>query len=123
MADPVRDFLLSDDDGLAVVNGDFATVSGQDAVAQAITIRLRMFLGEVWLDESIGVPWIQEILGKNRDPVRVRQILSDEIAKIPDVLEVVGTDLVLDPQTRAFTVSYSVRTIYSTTPLSGQVEG
>lgn len=124
MADPIRDFLLDASGDLAVVNGDFATVSGAAAVEQGIAVRLKTFLGEIWLDESVGTPWVQQIMGvKNPDPVVVRELLAEQIASVPDVTQVVGADLQIDNVTRQATITYTVRTIYSTTPISGEVTG
>ena len=43
--------------------GQLATV--QTSLDQRIDCRLRTFLGEFWLDQSIGIPYFQEILKKN----------------------------------------------------------
>lgn len=117
----VRDFLLDDDGNLAVVNGDFATISDADAVLQGIKIRLRLFAGEYWLDEAEGVPWIDQILVKNPDPLVVRELLRQAIAATPDVLEVTSTALEIDDATRAASISFAVTTIYSPDPVTGEV--
>ena len=58
---PVRDFLSDATGDLAVVNGDFALVADAAPVVQGIAIRLKMVLGEYWLDEEVGVDWIGSI--------------------------------------------------------------
>lgn len=52
-----------------VVDGDIKTsgrqfVEGREDVAQGIRCRLRMFLGESFVDVTKGTPWFQTILGK-----------------------------------------------------------
>lgn len=118
----IRDFLLDSVTGdLAVVNGDFAVVADVDAVPQGIQIRVKMFLGEYWLDESIGVDWLGQILIKNPNPVAVRELIRLAIADTPDVVEVTGAALVMNSSDRSATITYTVRTIYSTTPRTAQV--
>lgn len=116
----VRDFLADDLGDLAIVNGDFATVADAAAVPQGIACRVGLFRGEYWLDESEGVPWLDEILGRNRDPLVVRALITDAIATTPDVTEVVGAALELDGATRLASIRYTVTTAYSTT-VSGEI--
>ena len=118
---PIRDFLSDATGDLAVVNGDFALVADAAAVVQGIAIRVKMVLGEYWLDEEVGVDWIGSILGKGRDPLVVRSLIKDAIASTPDVTEVVDVGFTLDAATRSATVSYVVLTVYSTQPIAGTV--
>jgi len=54
---------------LVLEAGSAALVSGRtsestrEAIAQAARCRLRTFLGEWFLDSSIGVPWFEQVLG------------------------------------------------------------
>lgn len=50
-------------------DGDIATSGrqfseGRDETAQALTYRLKLFLGEYYLNVAEGTPWLQGILGK-----------------------------------------------------------
>ncbi len=121
MADPTRDFLADDSGDLAVVNGDFALVGGADAIPQGIDCRIKTFFREIFLDESQGVPWIEDIFVKNPDPTVVKEDLRQAIADTPDVTDVVAQDFTLT-STRHGTTTYKVATIYSTEPLSGSTE-
>lgn len=123
MAGPVRDFLGTEDGEWAIVNGDFAFAEGADAVPQGIRIRLGMFLGECYLDESVGVDYLGSILDvKNPDPLVVRGLLQDQIAQTPDVTNVVGAELVqADDGSREASIDYQVDTIYSTSTFSGTI--
>ncbi|HBC9239942.1 TPA: hypothetical protein KE809_003418 [Klebsiella oxytoca] len=50
-------------DGDVVTSGDHF-VTGKEETRQACISRLRLFLGEYFLDATDGTPWFQSILGK-----------------------------------------------------------
>jgi hypothetical protein len=116
----VRDFSSTSDGEWTVANGDFSTVADADAVPQGIRIRVGMFLGECYLDESVGVDYVDSILVKGADPLVVRALLSTAIADTPDVTNVVGAQLV-DDGDRQSSIVYQVDTTYSDEPISGQI--
>lgn len=122
MADPVRDFLADESGDLAVVNGDFGVVAGEDAIPQGITCRVKSFFQEMFLDESQGVRWVEDILVKNPDPAVVQEEIRLAIADTPDVTDVVAVDFELDSPNREASVSYKTATVYSTETLVGDVE-
>lgn len=123
---PIRDFLQDANGDLAVVNGDFARSGGdsvdanQAAVKQAIAIRVKFFLAEYFLDESIGVDWLGQILVKNPDQVVVVELIREAIMSTPDVVAVASVDLV-DDGDRRWHVDYVVQTVYSTTTIDGSI--
>lgn len=116
----VRDFKSDADGEWVAEGGDFATVADGDAVPQGIRIRVGMFLGECYLDESIGVDYIDSIYVKNPDPLLVRSLLERAILGTPDVTNVVGAALVKGDN-RAYSISYAASTRYGSDPVSGQV--
>lgn len=80
-------------------------LQGADAVLQRVWIRLRMFLGEWFLDQRIGVPWRERILIKGADIRDVRQILTRVVEGTPGVARVETFDCTLNARTRELTVS------------------
>lgn len=119
----VRDFRATEDGEWYTDNGDFDSVADAAAVPQGIRIGVGMFLGEAYLDETIGVDYIDSILIKNPDPLVVRALIGEAIARVPDVTNVVGAQLVdAEDGTRSASIAYRVDTIYSEEPLSGQIE-
>lgn len=118
---PVRDFLMDSNGDLAVVNGDFATIGGEAAIPQGIRIRVLMFEGECFLDESLGLPWLTKILVKGADPAAVRAMITAAIADTPDVTAVTGAELKFVDR-RDAEIHYEVMTVYSKVPLAGKVE-
>ena len=81
-------------------------IDGADYARQKIGQRLRFFLGEWFLDTSLGVPWFESILVKNPDLRFVQGILEDVIAAVPGITKVSAVEASLDTQTRHLTVAY-----------------
>jgi len=121
MADPVRDFLMDANGDLAAVGGDFATVAGAEAVPQGIKVRVRSFLGEIYLDEAQGIDYLGTVLEKGTDPLVARELVAEAIVDTPDVTSVVGAEIVVDAARQA-TVNYQATTIYSEVPAVDQVK-
>jgi hypothetical protein len=123
---PVRDFLMDNTFALAVVNGDLAVAGGASiaanlqAVKQGIQVRVRLFLGEYFLDETVGVDWIGQILVKNPDPIVIRELIRTAIASTPDVVQVIGSDLIIRPD-RSAAITYTARTRYSVDLVLGEI--
>lgn len=101
--------------------GVFSTVSGAGAVTQGVRIRLRMFAGDCFLDESVGIDYPGVVLVKNPDELAIRAILAERIASVPDVTDVFGAALEVDPETREGEISFQIDTEYSENPLSDSV--
>lgn len=121
MADPVRDFGLDADGDWDFTGGVRVLVSGEAAVRQGVRVKVLTFLREIFLDESIGVDYLNIILIKNPDPNAVREALRARILSVAGVTEVVGTNLDLDRATRRASISFKYRTIYSQTPITDTV--
>jgi hypothetical protein len=116
----VRDFKSDSDGEWVIENGDFATVADAEAVPQGIRIRVGMFLGECYLDESIGVDYIDSVFIKNADPLLVRSLIERAISGTPDVTNVIGAQLVNEGG-RAYSIAYTADTIYADEPLASTV--
>ncbi len=61
------DLKLDSNHDLAIENFDLVLISGVDQVIQKIDIRLRFFLGEWFLDTSVGLPYHRNVLKKDFD--------------------------------------------------------
>jgi hypothetical protein len=119
VAEPVRDFKLTEDGEWDVQNGDFAVVAGQEAVPQGIRIRTRFWKGECFLDESIGVDYHDVVFAKPTDPLHVRAEFESAIRDTPDVKAVVGAQLIDDGDRNA-TLDFQYDDAYSEDTLSAQ---
>lgn len=94
---------------LVFVNGKATVTQTQsEIVAQRLKITLYTFLGEWFLDTSIGVPYFQQILGKNRSKNAVDIIFQNIIAADPGVIEIREFESTMD-NTRGYTMTFSVR--------------
>jgi hypothetical protein len=95
-------------------------VSDLDAVAQAISTKLKLFSGEWWENRNEGTPIFDEMLGttNNSRPQLVAQLLKQRILATPYVLSVTNLQTSFDPATRAFQFSCQVATQFGTVTLS-----
>lgn len=106
----MRDLAVDPTSGDLVVTGDVHAVSGRQAVAQAIGIRLKTYRGEWFLDTARGVPWFDEIMSKDPNLVATGETLRREVSGTAGVLEVVAFSVALDRTTRTLSGSYTVTT-------------
>lgn len=121
MADPIRDFALDASGDMATSGGDLSVVAGLAAVQQAVQITVKVILGEIFADQSVGIDYLNQILIKNPDPLVVRQLIRDRIINIPDVTDCTGANLIIDRTARTGTIKYYIRTVYSTSPVVDSV--
>lgn len=99
--------------------GDYRFGQGQadfyidqpEAVAQAVATRLRLQLGDWFLDLTDGMDWRGKVLGNRTAPVRDITIHSRVLAT-PHLKSMSGYSSGLDPDTRAFRAQFTLDTDY-----------
>jgi len=96
-----------------------AIVTGADEVAQGIRTKLRLFLGEWFLDTTKGVPYFEEIFSGVYDHARIESVLRAQIRSQSGVTEITSFSTSFDRAGRALTVNFEVDTIYGP---SGPIE-
>ena len=96
---------------IEVTDDDLSLTTGAEGIRQHMTQRLRTFLEEWFLDFRIGVPWFQQVLKKNYDPVVVDAAIKGEIVNTPGIEELTSFSLEVVTATRQLTVSFQARTI------------
>lgn len=74
LLDPVTWDLVLD------INGNIAKASEPYSLAQDAASAIKTFLGEVWFDTSVGVPYLQQILAKN-PPIALLKARLEEAAE------------------------------------------
>ena len=95
---------------LLVVDGDLVIVSGQPEILQHILQNLRTYLGEWFLDNTVGVAYYQQILVKNPDLGAVDAILQDAIVNTPGVTQLTNYKSNYTPGTRQIFVNFAAQT-------------
>lgn len=107
----MSDIRLDEESGdLEIINGDLVITEGSDATRQRLLQALRFFRGEWFLDLSRGVPYYQNILVKNPNPLIIESVLKQTILDVQGVLELTQFDLNYDNSTRKLALDFEVRT-------------
>lgn len=95
------------------VNGPLSssgiTQESAEVVAQRLSIRLKTFLGEWFLDVGYGVPYYQQILAKKTTKVAVDRIFQQQILSERGVRELVSFSSTF--QNRQYEMSFVVRVL------------
>lgn len=92
-ADGLPDIYLADD-------GDIAFATDAVAVALHVKQRLTTFNGEWFLDTSVGVKWLSEVMGFGPDTAISESLMKSEMMKTDGVVEITGFSYRFDPATR-----------------------
>ena len=69
------------------VNGNIALASAPYSVAQDVASAVRTFVGECWYDNSLGLPYWQNILGQYPPLQFVQQKITEATMTIPNVVK------------------------------------
>lgn len=95
------------DNDLDIDGAAMSIVDGDDALLQHLLIRLRLFKGEWFLDERVGVPYYDSILIKNPDLVAIRSIFRQAILTTPGIASLDALTTSYDSTTRTLTVTFT----------------
>jgi hypothetical protein len=106
-------------------NGDSTFCSGQtrflvnspEAVAQAVKTRLALIQGEWFLDQAEGVPYATKILGTGTQATRDIAV-QNTILNTKGVKAITAYSSSVEPNTRKFSVSETLDTIYGETSIT-----
>ena len=101
---------LDDSGDIFTRNYGLARTSGNDQVAQRISTRLKLLLGEWFLDTGAGVPWFDQILIKNPNRAIVQGVLKRAILQTPKVNDLIRFDISEDSVNRKIVVNFTVTT-------------
>ena len=103
-------------------DGNMNIVDGIDEVKQRLHTRLLRFLGEWYLNITLGVPYIQEILIKNPSQAAVINNIKQTILKTEEVTSITAFELLLDTDGSGNIVQRSVIINFSATTDQGDVD-
>lgn len=108
-------------------NNDYSFGNGQldfynnipAAVGQAVETALLLWLGEWYLDTSVGTPYVQGVLGKTSQDVADGTIQS-VVLNVTGVVDISSYQSSINPNTRAMSIQLTVETIYGPTEVEIQ---
>ena len=100
---------LNDDGDLAIEANSFVWQTGTEEIRQNIIQRLRVFLGEWFLDKREGIPFFEQVLKKAPNPVILNTIFMRQITLTPGVIEILEFNMDLNETTRQLTISTRIR--------------
>jgi len=103
---------VGDDEDLKITNFDLTLVDGIDRVRQKLSIRLKFFFREWFLDATKGVKFYEFIFVKNSNPETIAAVIKAEILETPDVNKIVEYSHDLDSALRKLTIVFKVDTSF-----------
>jgi hypothetical protein len=111
---------------LLVMNNDLVMTSdidpnGTNPILQDILQRMRLFLGEWFLDNTVGVPYFQQIFVKNPDMSKIEAIFIELILSTPGVDALLDYSFNSNQNSRRFEISFSAQTTKGVIDYSGTV--
>ena len=90
-----------------------------ETVAMAVKSRLRLWLGEWFLDDRKGTPHAQKGLGKN--PAQGYALaVKERILNTPGVTKITAFGLDLNTPTRKITITAAIDTLYGETSITSE---
>ena len=106
----ITDFGLDEDGDEYADSTGLAMTGDLQGIRQQVMLRLGFFRGEWFLDEERGVPWYEEILIKNPNLIRIREIFRDAILSVSGIREVTYLDLRFSAYARTLAVNFRAST-------------
>lgn len=107
----MMDFKIDSDGDVIISDGKFELLTTiQEAVRQRLSIGLKTFLGEYFLDTTVGIPYRQQIFNKNITPTEVDALFLKYIYTDDDVIKVVSFDSTYNQYTRKYDLDFEVLT-------------
>lgn len=102
-----------DTNDLALVGNSLALVTDAQAVGQHVRQRLKTHQGEWFLDTQAGVPWLQQLLGRQYDPTLAEAVIKSVISETAGVTGLSGFSVRFDGRTREIAAfNMAVETIF-----------
>lgn len=108
------------------INGDMTFGNQQadlyrdspEAVAQAVWTRLRLWVGEWFIDTTEGTPYQQAALGTGKRET-ISPAIRQRILETENVISIETFDMVINPDSRAATISTTINTAFGAVQLQG----
>lgn len=110
----MSDLLIGSDNDLVVTNGDISLVLLDAAIRQDVQQTLQFLMGEWFLNNTLGIPYLQTILAKNPDLDLIQSILQNAVLDVNGVTDLVAFEFDYDSQTRSLSVTLQAKTTNGT---------
>lgn len=91
---------------IAIENNELVFVEGSQEIQQLVSQRLSTFMGEWFLDITIGLPYYQHILVKQVNPTVVNAVIVREIITTDGFKELTFFQMDYDESTRTLDVEF-----------------
>ena len=111
-------------------DGQLAVATGAEGLRQKLETRLKLYRGEWFLDRTVGVPYVQKILGRASGNAEhavedgtISQIFDAEILKEKEVIALVSSEAIYDANKRTLAYNARVNTIYGEIKLEVPTNG
>lgn len=112
--------ILAEDNDYSFGNGQLDFYNNVPAaVGQAVETALLLWLGEWYLDTTVGTPYVQGVLGKTSQDVADGTIQT-VVLNIQGVDDISNYQSSIDPNTRAMTIQMTINTVYGPTEVDIQ---
>lgn len=95
---------------LDVKNLDLYVIQGAERVRQQLTVKLRLWTTEWFLDTEFGTPYLEEILGKQISLAGSVAALKRSIMEVADVDKITSFNTQFDRKTRKLTIVFECST-------------
>ena len=89
-----------------------------ETVAQAVVTRLKLWLGEWFIDQTEGTPYQQAALGKHTR-ASIEPAMRSRILETEGVTSIEEFDLSIDPDDRKATINATINTDYGQVVVQG----
>lgn len=89
-----------------------------EAVAQAVLTRLRLWVGEWFIDTTEGTPYQQAMLGAHKTKT-IEPAIRARILGTQDVTSIEELSLTIDPDSRRASIAAVINTAFGSTQLQG----
>jgi hypothetical protein len=103
----MMDFSLRNRD-IEIAHGDFVLcATDTDAIAQALSIRLKTLAGEWFLDTRVGIPYLTDILGKNVNERLLRKTVTEEVKSLLGISDIKDLVVQAGQSNRSISIHFS----------------
>ena len=96
---------------LSLENQGLSLTQNLEEVRQSLSIKLRLFLGEWFLDTKSGIPYFESIFIDTPKIKQIENIFKEAILTNPSILELESFSLEVNIQTRQLIIQFKAKTV------------